>query len=246
MDNIKSIIIEGCDRLGKDTLIKGLKNKLGFFQVLHYQKPELLDFYLSQARRTLNKSDECVDDEVKRTALKLYQTDSFRDMFYVLDSQGRFILNRAHLGESVYSHRYRKYNGSYVFDLEKFLIEEKNLSFHKSTLLVLLHTSSFDFISDDGESFDVTQRDAEQTDFFKAFESSEIVYKLMIDVHDGSGNFVPQEQILQTVITAYKTLTSLQHTTMCVSWSKDESGCLNSNTYMFPDPKKAILNVGIT
>ena len=55
---MKSIIFEGVDRLGKDTLIQGVKNRLGYFQTIHYQKPELLDFYLTEARKQTGRADD--------------------------------------------------------------------------------------------------------------------------------------------------------------------------------------------
>jgi hypothetical protein len=35
-------IIEGLDRLGKSTLIKNIQHRFGFYQVIHFGKPEIL------------------------------------------------------------------------------------------------------------------------------------------------------------------------------------------------------------
>ena len=120
---IQNIIVEGVDRLGKSSLINGLQNKLGFHQVVHYQKPELLDIY----NVSNNKND----------ALKMYQAKCFNNMFHMLSSGGNFILDRAHLGEFVYSPRYREYDGSYVFELENKFKNDLGSKFADNTLLIL-------------------------------------------------------------------------------------------------------------
>lgn len=178
---ISSYIIEGIDFLGKSTLIKGLRNKLGYFEVIHYQKPELLDFYDSE-----NKSDR----------LFKYQRDSFNGMFNLLKSNANIIFDRGHLGESVYSPIYRNYDGTYVFSLE--LEHGIHLLDHvKLILLVEDFTVSRHFV-DDGESFDITKREQEQQLFIAAFERSRISNKKMICVTDkNTGRFMPKEWILQ-------------------------------------------------
>lgn len=178
MKSTNNIIIEGVDRLGKDTLINGLLNKLGFFQVVHYQKPLKL---------------QALDN-----SLAHYQTLSFEKMFSMLD-QGGMLLNRAHLGEIVYAPRYRGYSGDYVFQLES----EHPVAL-SNTLLVVLYASSWAPIHDDGESFDFTKKDEEQADFIKAYEHSAIKHKLFIDVTDGSGGtFIPRAEILERVTQRY-------------------------------------------
>jgi hypothetical protein len=43
------LIIEGLDRLGKSTLIKNIQHRFGFYQVIHFGKPEILDKYRVEA-----------------------------------------------------------------------------------------------------------------------------------------------------------------------------------------------------
>ena len=47
MTNPSHFLIEGLDRLGKDTLSRGIQDRLGFHQVLHYSKPIQLACYAS-------------------------------------------------------------------------------------------------------------------------------------------------------------------------------------------------------
>jgi thymidylate kinase len=191
---IKNFCIEGIDRLGKSTLINNLKNKLGYHQVIHYQKPELLDYYLK-----LQENADLFSNEIKKAnALFDYQYRSFCQMFEMLNSNGCYILDRSHIGEAVYAGRYRGYSGEYVFDLEKNYKAVDNW-FYRNTLLVLLTTSDFSFIQDDGLSFDFSKKEEEQQDFKNAFNRSVIQNKVMIDV-SSNGGFKQPEDILKIVV----------------------------------------------
>ena len=237
---LKSIIIEGIDRTGKNTLIDGIKNRLGYFQTIHYQKPEILASFMKLARNQFDLPDDSMHPKVTEAALKHYQAQSFTDMFKLLSTDVRFIMNRAHLGEFVYAPRYRGYPGDFIFDIEKSFKEDVTSNFHNTTLLVLLHTSSFDFMKDDGLSFDFSQKDEEQMDFVRAFEKSDIKHKLMLDIHDGTGNFVPKEKLVEVVIQSYRELQTMSHQIIEVSWSRDTEDNLNRHNYLQPDPKKLV------
>ncbi len=106
MTTLNKFLIEGLDRLGKDTLIEGIQNRLGYHQVLHYSKPLELDCYLR---------------DPSFSAQRHYQEASFRTMFHLLRDahDANIICNRAHLGECVYAPLYRGYSGEYVFDIER-------------------------------------------------------------------------------------------------------------------------------
>ncbi len=177
---INKFIIEGLDRLGKTTLIDGIRNKLGFYQVIHYSKPVKLEYYT-------------VEDNFKAAA---YQYDSFINMFKLLNSDAKIIFDRAHLGESVYSPLYRSYSGDYVFDLEDtYAVADRD-----DVRLILL-TEDFEIARhfvDDGESLgSVEMREEEQSRFIAAFQRSEIADKRCICVTDRAlGGFRRKEDIL--------------------------------------------------
>ena len=73
----------------------------------------------------------------------------YSDMFYILDTAYRLdyyhiICNRAHLGEHVYGHIYKKYNATYVYGLEKlypFLMDNIILSHSLDLIGVILELS---------------------------------------------------------------------------------------------------------
>ena len=206
-------IIEGVDRLGKGTLIEGLKNASGALACIHYEKPLLLEVYVQQATHMLSGHDEPASSaEVSRLALELYQRDSFALMFNMLSNVGvGLVLDRAHLGEMVYAKRYRGYDGSYVFALET---TAGAISVAKD-LLILLVASDLSYLEDDGLSFDFNKRQEEQDDFIKAFESSSYHNKMMIDVTLRNGNTGHEGESLHThappddILTAVLNLRSL-------------------------------------
>jgi len=179
------IIIEGIDRLGKDTLQSGIINTFGYHHVIHYSSPKNTNFY---------KNDDGFDEQF------WFQHDSFLNGFDLLEKDGKFIYNRFHLGEFVYSQRYRNYDGSYVFGIEKMFRRAC-----QNVKLILLCTSNFDMMEDDGKSHDFSKRELEQADFYKAFEMSHVEHKYKVDVaaSDGSG-YRSRESILDEVVTKLK------------------------------------------
>lgn len=188
MNTANKFLIEGLDRLGKDTLIEGIQHRRGYYQVLHYTKPPKLDYYLR---------------DHSFSAQRQYQEASFRTMFQLLRDarDANIICNRAHLGECVYAPLYRGYPGDYVFDIERaFKAHEL-----PRTRLILL-TENFDVSShfiDDGKSLGskIEQRRKEQELFLMAFERSLIKDKKIICVTDQTtGGFKPREQILNEAL----------------------------------------------
>ena len=176
---MRNILIDGCDRLGKSSLIEGLQQELGYFMVVHYEKPKLLKAYKMSPYR--------------------YQEASFNNMFQMLSFHGRFILDRTHLGEMVYAPMYRGYSGDYVIEMEKYHTLAGS-DFADESLLVLLTTSDFSFIKDDGMSFDFSKKEEEQESFKRAFNMSTIKNKLIVDVANGKGFYREREDILAQVI----------------------------------------------
>jgi hypothetical protein len=183
----RRFLVEGIDRVGKNHLISGILDTLGYHQVIHYEKPKQLGFYIRNEQEN---------------ALKSYQEDSFRTMFTILRdaTDARIICNRAHLGEYVYAPRYRRYSGKYIFDLEREFAVDKLLA----TRLILL-TEDFGrsaHFLDDGQSLGgADQRTSEQTLFLEAFALSLITDKRVVCVTDfGSGAFRSPEEIIREVL----------------------------------------------
>ena len=178
----KHMIFEGIDNVGKSTVIKRILDRVGYHPVIHFDKPVFLERYA----------------EFGDKALKHYQTHSFECLLKMMSELTcRCIFDRSHIGEMVYA-KYRKYDGSYVYELEeKFL--GMGSSFCLNSRIVLLYTSNFDLLQDDGECFNFAAKEQEQEEFFKAVNRSRINLKQAVDIHDGNGNRKPVDTIIDEI-----------------------------------------------
>src|SRR5579859_1370540 len=185
--------VEGLDRLGKSTLIQGILDKLGYYLVIHFAKPQRLKIY----------EDAAKVDGVPHggQAAWHYQAESFRNSMLIASSGARIIFDRWHIGEAVYSPLYRNYSGDYVFNQER----HSNLDQHPSLRLILL-TENFKFSQhfvDDGKSLgsgSLRDRWDEQGRFTGAFDRSSIKDKRVVCVTAPDGNFRPKEDILEEAL----------------------------------------------
>ena len=176
----RQFIIEGVDRMGKSTLIEGLLQELGYHLVVHYDKPKRLTAYNFY-------------EAFEGGSLLAYQNALYYNMFCIINSGARVIFDRGHLGEVVYAPMYRSYDGEYVFDCE-------HGADTGDTRLVLLTTSDFSFIKDDGLSLDFSKKEEEQAAFVKAFDRSSIKDKVQVDVSNGRGGYKKPDEILAEVL----------------------------------------------
>lgn len=184
--------IEGLDRLGKSTLIEGIRNLHGYYEVVHFSKPQKLAAYANTAPVT----------GVPPQSLQAYhyQQESFRNSMLLAKSGARIIFDRWHLGEAVYSPMYRLYDGSYVFDFERYHHLDQ-----LSSLRLILLTEDFDIARhfvDDGEGLGtIDDREEEQQRFIAAFHRSIIRDKRIICVTDpATGGFKRKEWILDEAL----------------------------------------------
>jgi thymidylate kinase len=174
----KYIIIEGMDRCGKDTQIaliqKKFKNET--FHVFHYAK---VPFASSEEHISYNN--------------RLYR-DMFVMMFENLGFHRNFIFNRSHLGESVYSPRYRGYDGDYVFDIEKDYVDPMK---DQLVMIVLVNTPEILSKREDGNSLADKTEDVvyEREAFIRGYEKSKISNKKLIECGTKSINEIHNEII---------------------------------------------------
>ena len=164
------LVLEGVDNTGKSTLIKQFIDRFGPRPVIHYTKPEKTSVFSGHP-----------------DPLQEYQYQSFVNGLHLLQQNNcPIVFDRFHLGEVVYSPRYRGYDGSYVFDLEGLI----DTSYTK---LVLLTTSNWTIIEDDGLSFDFSKKEEEQNDFIEAFHKSRFANKQIVDIWDGKRRKTPNQ-----------------------------------------------------
>ena len=159
--------------MGKSTLIKGLLDELGYKLVIHYDKPKKLKAY---------------DGDLEK-----YQRDLYSHMFAMIHIMNSLIFDRAHLGEWVYAPLYRGYQPTWLSDYERGVDTS-------GARLVLLTTSDFSFLQDDGLSLDFSRKEEEQAKFIEAFNNSSIEDKILIDVSNGRGGYKSPEAILNEVL----------------------------------------------
>lgn len=188
--------IEGLDFLGKSTLIQNIRNKLGYYEVIHFSKPQKLQAY-ENAVHTEYNSASATFSPIPNAGVYHYQRESFINSMILAASGARIIFDRWHLGEAVYAEMYRGYNGNYVFGLEQ---QHKVESMHDVRLILL--TENFEVsthFKDDGLSLGPTSaRAVEQSKFIEAFNQSRIIDKRIICVTDSNtGKFRSQEDILK-------------------------------------------------
>ena len=93
MSTPRVFFIEGLDRLGKSTLIEGILNSLGYYEVIHFSKPRELDIY-----NKLAAVDDLLPLTDKHKSQFFYQQAGFINMAYLACGEGRIIFDRAHLG----------------------------------------------------------------------------------------------------------------------------------------------------
>lgn len=176
------IIIEGPDRVGKDTLIKSIKNYYNniIFQTLHFTNI-----------KQNTKEDVILYNE------KLYK-NMFDIMLYNISQNKNFgvICNRSHLGEMVYGPLYRNYSGDYVLQIERLYKIFVHL-WQKLALVVLIDKPENLIAREDGQSFtvDLALKQKEIDLFKQAYERTLIKNKLLVDISNLSIIDVQQKVI---------------------------------------------------
>jgi thymidylate kinase len=186
---MKLLIIEGPDRCGKNTLIKNLTSQAENFVVRHFG------------------SVKGENDMEKRN----FQFQFFKKEFELASLRSRFempdkeryprdiwIWNRAHLGEFVYGKMYRDTKPEeWVMKMESLFAMDIDPSVH---LLLLTADPEFLCKRDDGLSFttDVEKKRKEIENFEKAFNTSKIMNKKILNVSNGE-NYLDATIILDEV-----------------------------------------------
>ena len=161
--------IEGMDNCLKDTLIQLIRANLSAqTQVLKFSSPP---------------------KEIKD--VENWQKAHFKDMFDLLKlslihSGRNIILNRAHLGEFVYSPIYRGYEGKWIFQLENEFLNSCSNNTDKLKLFVLYDSNNHDLKKrDDGKSLskaNFEKFNIERERFILAFKKSNISSKKIFDL----------------------------------------------------------------
>lgn len=158
------IIVEGLERCGKTTTVNYLRS------VIH--NPRLIVHHSAKPPKGLTRQEA-------QTWSAIHYTEVMRTFSKLSENGWDIIMDRAHIGEYVYGHMYRRNdkNDRYIFETEHFI----NIS---DTYLVLLTDSPSNVMSrEDGQSLS-TNIDAITTErerFIEGVGISRILNKLHLD-----------------------------------------------------------------
>lgn len=191
---MKTVIIEGTDRVGKSSLIEGLCKHFEYDNVFvrhcgkppkHVSKDNVLDWQL-----------DCFYKEA-RLAKNIFDMENDELQYY----ENKIIYNRYYLGEYVYGSMFRNIPKDTILKklnaLEKVLIDVDN-----TYLVTLVGDPKFLMTQEDGNSFSdsVEKKSTEIGLFVEITEKSLIKNKLVIEVDNGNNQYFPKEQILKSVL----------------------------------------------
>ena len=153
-----NIIVEGPDRVGKDTVIQAIRSR-----------------YLNHPFFVISSSK--IDCDLTSNAEKKYYLKYYDRLLSSLESMDALLLNRSHLGELVYGPLYRSYTGEYVLELEK------TYDLSKTILILLVDDPRTLAARDDGKSIDSSESAIEnEINLFKeAFKKSNNFHKILIN-----------------------------------------------------------------
>lgn len=146
------VIIEGIDRIGKSSCVTHLTESHGFSS-MHFSKP-IGEQHRDQAYFQMGTFDR-----------------TFKFIKALAGTGVNLVMDRGHLGETVYGPLYRKYSGvdvKYVMEMEA-----ENGPYEDAFLILLIH-DELDVVAsrDDGEGFDIANIAVEQEKFLEAFSAS--------------------------------------------------------------------------
>lgn len=111
----------------------------------------------------------------------LFSKNQYLNYFINLKNNNNIVYNRGHIDEFVYAPLYRNYSTNYL------TIMEQEFKFDvQSTAFILLYTTNFDIIIDDGLSLDFNRKEEEQERFLHFLNSSEMINKFSIQVNNGN------------------------------------------------------------
>ena len=159
------LFYEGPDNCGKGTQIEKIRKHLNntgeVCHTLHYSG---INSILKEQNKSLSE--------------KMYI-----EMFRLLENtSSNIILDRSHLGESLYSPIYRQYSGDFVFDIEKSFESVCEQSY----LIVFIDEPANLSNREDGHSQsskDIALIEKEVNGFGRAFRKSIIRHKLLININ---------------------------------------------------------------
>ena len=190
---MKTIILEGTDRVGKSTLITGISEYHNYDNIIvrHCGKPP----------KHINKEDvyqwqmRCfIKEAVLADILKNMEIGEHR--YY----ENVVIYNRYYLGEYVYGIMFREYREEFIeHRLSEF--ESQHIDLDNTKLITLVADPEFLMSKEDGNSFSQTlEQKTKEVELFKIIHNKSLIKNKLLLKVDNDGEFLPKEQLLNTVL----------------------------------------------
>lgn len=181
---MKLLIVEGCDRTGKDTLIQNLCKSSENYAVRHFGFPKgNNDFEKRKFQYDFFQKEYLFMQEFKK---------------YQITDNDLLIWNRSPLGELIFGDLYRDTKpNEWVMRMETDFSFDIDPSVY---LLLLWAPAEFLCKRDDGLSFsaEIDKKKEEIARFKSAFKQSKIMNKLSYDVSDGE-EYVSKDEIFSDI-----------------------------------------------
>lgn len=159
----KFIVVEGMDRCGKDTLIKGLRKLI--------QNPRILDHHSTSPPKGV--------DALEWSRIYYWSILYLSRALQVLGWD--VIANRCHIGETVYGPIYRQTDPEFIWEQEKDYLDLDN-----TWLIVVVDNGLSLMRRDDGLSNEssITEFNQVRDAFTSSFHKSAIKNKILINISD--------------------------------------------------------------
>ena len=180
---MKLVIVEGLDRVGKNTLIDSISADYANVIKRHWSYPK---------GETNEEKTQYQKDTFR------FEFDLYKEMNFRLQEDSLMIWNRSHIGELVWGSLYRNSQPeTWVYELEQEYGLDKNLDVY---LIYLWADPNFIVKEDDGNSYSAKLADKQkELDHFNlAVHCSEIKKKLVIKVNSDD-HYISKEIIKRAV-----------------------------------------------
>jgi thymidylate kinase len=200
-----TIILEGCDCVGKSTLASGLAE---FFKKIPLTADALIERHSTYPPKELSREEQIE-----------YQKNSYDEQIKEInDSNNVYLYDRFLLGEKIYGPKYRNYTPDYINEFEK--------RFNLDMTFLFILTADADIVKSryDGEFIRYEDIEWLLTQYETEFKTSNVRKKILLDTTRST----PQE-VLDIVLDTIKSTVERYCANRALADLKRNLGCLSHN-----------------
>ena len=210
-----TIILEGCDRVGKSTLAAGLAE---FFGKIPLTADTLIEQHSSYPPKELSREEQIE-----------YQKISYDEQIKEInDSNNVYLYDRFLLGEKIYGPKYRNYTPDYINEFEK------RFSLDMTFLFILTAEPQLVKSRYDGEFIKFEDIEWLLEQYEKEFITSNIRKKILLDT-----TLLTPQEVLDIVLATIKPTVERYCTNMALADLKRKLSCLSHGIV---DPLTSLCN----